>query len=82
MDIARYSIEKPVNTWMIVLIALLGGLWGLTSVGRLEDPAFTIKEAKVFTPYPGASPTEVRTEVAYHIEDAVQQLPQLKEIKM
>ncbi|MTH97227.1 efflux RND transporter permease subunit [Roseibium sp. RKSG952] len=77
MDIARYSIEKPVNTWMIVLIALLGGLWGLSSVGRLEDPAFTIKQAQVITSYPGATAYEVETEVTEKLETAIQQMPQL-----
>ena len=28
MDIARAAIDKPVNTWIIVLICLLGGIWG------------------------------------------------------
>ncbi|WP_417691790.1 efflux RND transporter permease subunit [Roseibium sp.] len=81
MDIARYSIEKPVNTWMIVLIALLGGLWGLMTVGRLEDPAFTIKTAQVVTAYPGATAEEVELEVTEKLEAAIQQMPQLDKLK-
>ncbi|MFD1694471.1 efflux RND transporter permease subunit [Roseibium aestuarii] len=81
MDIARYSIEKPVNTWMIVLVALLGGLWGLMTVGRLEDPAFTIKTAQVITAYPGATAEEVELEVTEKLETAIQQMPQLDKLK-
>ncbi|MEP3048901.1 MAG: efflux RND transporter permease subunit [Roseibium sp.] len=81
MDIARYSIQKPVNTWMIVLMALLGGAWGLSTVGRLEDPAFTIKEAQVITRYVGATAAEVENEVTEVLETAIQQMPQLKLIK-
>ena len=81
MDVARASIEKPVNTWLIVLICLLGGLYGLLSVGRLEDPAFTIKEAKVITAYPGATAVEVEEEVTEPMESAIQQMAQLKEIR-
>ncbi len=81
MDVARLSIEKPVNTWLIILICLLGGLYGLLSVGRLEDPAFTIKEAKVITAYPGAAALEVEEEVTEPLESAIQQLEQLKEIR-
>jgi len=80
VDIARYSIEKPVNTWMIVLLAFLGGLWGLSTVGRLEDPAFTIKQAQVITAYPGATAAEVETEVTEKLETAIQQMPQLDKI--
>ncbi|GAL29299.1 acriflavin resistance protein [Vibrio variabilis] len=50
-------------------------------MGKLEDPAFTIKEAKIITTYPGASPQEVYDEVTYHIEDAVRLLGQVKRIK-
>ncbi|MEP1930867.1 MAG: efflux RND transporter permease subunit [Roseibium sp.] len=81
MDIARYSIQKPVNTWMIVIMALLGGAWGLSTVGRLEDPAFTIKEAQVITRYAGATAAEVENEVTEVLETAIQQMPQLKLIK-
>ena len=80
MDIARYSIEKPVNTWLIVIAALIGGIWGLLTVGRLEDPAFTIKVAQVITQYPGATAQEVELEVTERLETAIQQMPQLHRI--
>jgi multidrug efflux pump subunit AcrB len=81
LDIARYSIQKPVNTWMIVIMSLLGGLWGLSTVGRLEDPAFTIKQAQVITSYPGATAAEVENEITENLETAIQQMPQLDLIK-
>ena len=80
MDIARAAIDKPVNTWLLILICLLGGYWGLSGIGRLEDPAFTIKMALVIAPYPGASAEEVEREVTEPLESAIQQLPQLKRL--
>ena len=44
-NLARMSIEKPVISWLIILACLLGGIWGFNTVGQLEDPDFTIKEA-------------------------------------
>ncbi len=79
-NLARLSIEKPVLTWLIVLACLFGGFWGFDTVGRLEDPAFTIKEAIVFTPYPGASAEEVEAEVSEYLETAIQQMSQLDEV--
>ena len=81
MDIAGYSIRKPVNTWLITLICLLGGIWGLLTIGRLEDPAFTLKNAVVTTQYPGATAAEVEQEITEPLETAIQQLPELKRIK-
>jgi multidrug efflux pump subunit AcrB len=80
MDIARYSIDKPVNVWLMVVILLLGGMLAMSKIGRLEDPAFTIKQVKVYTAYPGASAEKVEREVTERLEIAIQQMPQLKEV--
>ncbi|GAA5219068.1 efflux RND transporter permease subunit [Corallincola platygyrae] len=80
MDIARYSIDTPVNTWLLILICLIGGLVGLNNIGRLEDPAFTIKQAKVLTAYPGASAEQVEQEITETLEIAIQQMPQLRRV--
>ncbi|HAG52959.1 MAG TPA: MFS transporter [Alphaproteobacteria bacterium] len=80
MDIARGSIEKRVISWLCVLILIFGGLASFGSLGRLEDPEFTIKDAVVVTYYPGASAHEVELEVTDKIETAIQQLSQVKEM--
>jgi multidrug efflux pump subunit AcrB len=80
MDIARYSIDKPVNIWLMVIILLLGGIIALSNIGRLEDPAFTIKQVKVYTSYPGASAEKVEREITERLEIAIQQMSQLKRV--
>ena len=82
MNIGEYSVRTPVISWLVVLIMVAGGIYGFQKMGKLEDPAFTIKMAKIMTQYPGASAQEVQDEVTYHLEDAIQRLPQLKRIKM
>ena len=82
MNIAEYSVVNKVVTWLVVIILLGGGITAYEKIGKLEDPAFTIKEAKVITLYPGATADEVESEVTFHIEDALQQLAQLKRLKM
>ncbi len=74
MNIARTFIERPVLTWLIILGCLFGGLWGFSSLGRLEDPAFTIKSAVVVTQYPGASADQVAREVSEPLESAIQKM--------
>lgn len=80
MDIAKASINTPVNTWLLIIICFIGGLIGLSEIGRLEDPAFTIKAAMVVTPYPGASAEQVEREVTEPIETALQQMSQFKKV--
>jgi len=76
-SLARLSIEQPLYPWLLALLCLFGGIWGLGEVGRLEDPPFPIKNAFVITSYPGASALEVEQEVTDVLEQALQQLPEL-----
>ncbi|WEM43322.1 efflux RND transporter permease subunit [Photobacterium sp. DA100] len=79
-DIASYFIRNKVISWMLTLIFLIGGTMAFFGLGRLEDPAFTIKDAMVITSYPGATPLQVEEEVTYPIEKAIQQLIYVDEV--
>ncbi|WP_440871631.1 efflux RND transporter permease subunit VmeI [Vibrio diabolicus] len=78
--IAAYFIRNRVISWMVALIFLIGGIAAFFGLGRLEDPAFTIKDAMVVTSYPGATPQQVEEEVTYPIEKAIQQLTYVDEV--
>ncbi|MCA3880782.1 efflux RND transporter permease subunit VmeI [Vibrio vulnificus] len=78
--IAAYFIRNRVISWMISLIFLIGGVAAFFGLGRLEDPAFTIKDAMVVTSYPGATPQQVEEEVTYPLEKAIQQLTYVDEV--
>ncbi|MGO1120403.1 efflux RND transporter permease subunit [Rhodovibrionaceae bacterium A322] len=82
MNIGEFSVRKKVISWLLIIILVGGGVSGFQAMGKLEDPNFTIKKAKVITSYPGATAAQVQDEVTYHIEEAIQRLPQLKRIKM
>ncbi len=81
MNIAKASIDRPIVTWLIMLAALLGGIWGFFTLGRLEDPAFTIKTAVVVTEYPGASAQQVAREVTEPLESEIQKMSEVKEVR-
>ena len=81
LSISRASIQRPVAVWLAIIFCLVGGYWGLNTVGRLEDPSFTLKTALVFVPYPGATAVEVEEEVSDVIEDALQQMKQLDRVE-
>ena len=79
-DIARLSIERPLYSWMLVLLCIVGGVIGIDTVGRLEDPVFPLMYAYVITPYEGASASEVEQEVTDPIEAALQELPYIEKL--
>ena len=80
MRIARGSIDRPLPTWTVIVICVAGGVWGFLTLGRLEDPAFTIKQAVVETRYPGASAQQVAREVSEPLESAIQKLAEVDRI--
>jgi len=82
MNIGAYSVQNKVVSWLLVVILVGGGISGFQSMGKLEDPAFTIKLAKIITRYPGATAKQVQDEVTFHLEDAIQRMAQVKNIKM
>jgi multidrug efflux pump subunit AcrB len=74
------SVRNDRVVFVAMFLVLVGGIVAYRQMGRLEDPEFTIKEALIITPYPGASAEEVAKEVSNPIESACQQLGQLKRV--
>jgi multidrug efflux pump subunit AcrB len=67
---------------MVVMAAILiSGLHAYLRLGKMEDPAFTIKTALIVTPYPGASPHEVEQQVTRVVETAVQNTDEVEHIR-
>ncbi len=81
MKIADVAIRNRTTTLVLTACLFFGGMVSFGGLSRLEDPEFTIKEALVVTPYPGATAAQVEEEVSDKIETAVQQLGQLKEVE-
>lgn len=80
MNIAQLFIERRVITLVLTVVMLGAGLVSYQGLSRLEDPEFTIKDALVVTPYPGASAAEVEAEVSDRLEKAVQKMGQLERV--
>ena len=53
----KYFLKNKAVTWLLLVLILAGGLFSYAKMGKLEDAPFTIKQALVLTPYPGASPS-------------------------
>lgn len=81
MSLVKYSTSNRSVTLMLVFLTCLAGVSAYLNIGKLEDPEFTIKTAKVSTHYAGATPEEVENEVTDVLETAIQQMPQLWYVK-
>src|SRR5215470_19947967 len=81
MNAGEFSVRNDRIVFVAMLLLIAGGYVGYRTMGRLEDPEFTIKQALIVTPYPGASSDEVAKEVTNPIERAVQRLGQLDRVE-
>ena len=80
MNLAELSIKNQLLSVIAILLALFSGWSAYQNMPRFEDPEFTIRQAVVFTQYPGGSPEEVAREVTEPLETALQQLQEVKNI--
>lgn len=81
MKMVKYFLQKRAVTILLLVLILAGGLFSYFKMGKLEDAPFTIKQALVLTSYPGASPSEVQSQVTDILEEAIQSLGELYYLK-
>jgi len=81
MNLARAALNNRATTNFAAILLALGGLLSFLTLGQLEDPEFSIKNANIVTLYPGASPQEVEEEVTNKIELELQEIPEIKHIE-
>lgn len=77
----KYFLRNKAVTWLLLVLVFVGGIFSYAKMGKLEDAPFTIKQALVLTPYPGASPSEVQTQVTDVLEEAIQSMGELYYLK-
>ncbi|MBQ9566115.1 MAG: efflux RND transporter permease subunit [Synergistaceae bacterium] len=81
MDIALASIKRRTVVLFLCVLTAIAGISAYVRIGKLEDPAFTIKTAVVTVVYPGANAYEVEQEATSRVEDAVQAMGEVKHIR-
>jgi multidrug efflux pump subunit AcrB len=79
--LAAFALEKRLISAVSTVLILLAGYFAYMILPRFEDPEFLIRQAQIITPYPGASAEEVADEVTEVIENALQQLPGVDEVR-
>jgi multidrug efflux pump subunit AcrB len=77
MNLPALALKNRAVTYFVAALLVIGGVVSFHSVGQLEDPEFTIKNALIVTTYPGASPAEVEQEITDRIELAIQEMQEI-----
>jgi len=69
--LANISVRRPVFASVLIAVFVVVGLVGYTTLGVDKFPKIDFPVITIITPYPGASPGAVETDVTQKIEEAV-----------
>jgi multidrug efflux pump subunit AcrB len=80
MTFATWSIRNPIPAILIFGLLTLGGLWGFKHLNIQSFPDLDVPTIIVSLRLPGASPSQLETEVVRKVEDSLATLNGLKHI--
>ena len=68
----RWFANNSVAANLLMIVLVLGGIFGALTTNQEEFPNFEIKVINVFVPYLGAAPIEAEKAVCIRIEEAIE----------
>ena len=80
-NLSEWAITHQALVLFMILLLGVAGAYSYFSLGRAEDPNFTIKTMVVNVAWPGATASEMQTQVADRIEKKLQELPYLDRVE-
>ena len=80
-NLTELSLRHRSLVWYFIIVFAVGGVFAYRSLGRMEDPAFTIRQMVVSAAWPGATAEEMQEQVTDKLERRFQDVPGMKQIK-
>jgi multidrug efflux pump subunit AcrB len=77
VNLSAWALRHRSLTLYLIIAVAAAGIWAYLSLGRAEDPPFTIKQMVVQVNWPGASAEQMARSVVDRIERKLQELPSL-----
>ena len=79
-NLTELSLRHRALVWYFIIVFTIGGIFAYESLGRMEDPAFTIRQMVISAAWPGATAEEMQEQVTDKLERRFQDTPGLKKI--
>src|SRR6267154_4884379 len=74
VNLSALAVRERAITLFLIIALTLAGIYAFVSLGRAEDPPFTIKTLTVTAVWPGATAQEMQDLVADPLEKRLQEL--------
>ena len=79
-NLTELSLRHRTLVWYFIIVFTIGGIFAYESLGRMEDPAFSIRQMVISAAWPGATAEEMQEQVTDKLERRFQDTPGLKKI--
>ncbi|HEY6254683.1 MAG TPA: efflux RND transporter permease subunit [Xanthobacteraceae bacterium] len=80
-NLSEWAITHRALVLFMIILLGAAGVYSYLNLGRAEDPNFTIKVMVIGVGWPGATASDMQTQVADKIEKKLQELPYLDRVE-
>ena len=80
-NLSALAVRERAVTLFFILLSVAAGLYAFLSLGRAEDPAFTVRVMVVSAVWPGASAEQLQSQVVDRLEKRIQEVEYLNKIE-
>src|ERR1700709_383312 len=80
-NLSGWAVSHPALILFLIVALSAAGFVSYQKLGRAEDPFFTVKVVNVSAIWPGATASEMQTQVADPIEKKLQELPYFEKVQ-
>ena len=79
--VIAWMATNPVAANLLMLVVLMAGIKALFTLQKEVFPTFPSEALTITVPYPGSSPEEVERGILVKVEEEIQDIPGIKEIR-
>ena len=80
-NLSALAVRERSITLFFIILSVLAGVFAFFSLGRAEDPAFTVRVMVVSVVWPGAEPEVLQNQVVDRLEKRIQEVEYLSKIE-
>ena len=73
-NLSALAVRERSVTLFFLLLSVVTGFYAFSSLGRAEDPAFTVRAMVVSVAWPGATPEVLQNQVVDRLEKQIQEV--------
>lgn len=71
-NLTEVSLKNKALVWYFIIMIALAGIFSYLKLGRMEDPAYTVRQMVVTVAWPGATAKQMEEQVTDKIEKKLQ----------